>query len=143
MAAECEHDWRVNRAVTDPFLRRRQAVCVNCWAITSLSDFESRQWPYWEEQDYWNNLDGIEGDRAPDLRRMRGEDAREAGRGAAQRLLHTDPLSKESVDLIADAVMDAFSPGHRAEVLREAADAVEPFDLAAAMAIRRMAENTP
>jgi hypothetical protein len=51
-------------------------------------------------------------------------DAREAGRAAAQRLLHTDPLSKESVDMIADAVMDAFAPNHRAEVLREAAESV-------------------
>lgn len=45
--------------------------------------------------------------------------ARDDGRAAAQRLLRTDPLSKESVDMIADAVMDAFSIPYRAEVERE------------------------
>lgn len=50
--------------------------------------------------------------------------ARGAGREAAWSLLRTDPLSKESVNLIADAVMDAFAPEHRAEVLREAAENV-------------------
>lgn len=43
--------------------------------------------------------------------------ARDLGRAAAQAMLRTDPLSKESVDLIADKVMDAFAPGYRTEVL--------------------------
>lgn len=46
--------------------------------------------------------------------------ARDAGRAAAQALLRTDPLSTDSINLIADRVMDAYAPGHRAEVLAEA-----------------------
>jgi hypothetical protein len=43
------------------------------------------------------------------------------GRAAAQNLLRTDPLSEASINLIADAVMNAYAPGHRAELLAEAA----------------------
>lgn len=50
---------------------------------------------------------------------------RDLGRTAAQRLLRTDPLSTASIDLIADKVMDAYAPGHRAEVLAEAKAAIE------------------
>lgn len=49
--------------------------------------------------------------------------ARDAGRAAAQALLRTDPLSEDSINLIADRVMDAYAPGHRAEVLAEAPSA--------------------
>ncbi len=51
--------------------------------------------------------------------------ARDDGRAAAQAILRTDPLSKESIDLIADRVMDAYAPGHREEVLAEAAAALQ------------------
>lgn len=69
MQSLCEHDWRVDPAVAD-FKGRHQVVCLNCWASGLFSEFESRQWPYWEEEDYWNNLDAIEGDLAPEIRRL-------------------------------------------------------------------------
>lgn len=70
MGEQCEHEWRVNRAVTD--LRdRRDGVCLNCRATALFSAFEARQWPYWTEEDYWDNLDAIEGDRAPEIRRLK------------------------------------------------------------------------
>jgi hypothetical protein len=50
-----------------------------------------------------------------------------------------DPISSGGDEIWATDLVDAY----RAEVLREAADAVEPFDLAAAMRIRRMADSTP
>lgn len=46
---------------------------------------------------------------------------RDLGRAVAQNLLRTDPLSEASINLIADAVMDAYAPGHRDEVLAEVA----------------------
>ncbi|WP_329131610.1 hypothetical protein OG552_10665 [Streptomyces sp. NBC_01476] len=51
--------------------------------------------------------------------------ARDDGRAAAQAMLRTDPLSKDSIDLIADRVMDAYAPGHREEVIAEAAAALQ------------------
>lgn len=47
--------------------------------------------------------------------------ARDDGRAAAQALLRTDPLSTDSINVIADAVMDAYAPGHRVEALAETA----------------------
>jgi hypothetical protein len=66
---ECEHDWRIGPRIfmTDSL----PAVCCKCWAPTMLSTDQAATWPMWTEEDYWNNLDAIEGDRAPDLRRMR------------------------------------------------------------------------
>lgn len=64
--------------------------------------------------------------------------ARDEGRAAAQAMLRTDPLSEDSINLIADAVMNAYAPGHRAEVLREvrrtvlAASLAGPTDAASA-----------
>jgi hypothetical protein len=69
---EHEHDWRIGPVVADRFLDHCHAVCLGCWTFTVMSAFESRQWPHWEEQDYWDNLDVIEGDRAPEIRRMAG-----------------------------------------------------------------------
>jgi hypothetical protein len=56
---------------------------------------------------------------------MTATTARDLGRAAAQKLLRTDPLSKHSINLIADAVMNAYAPGRRAEVLAEVQASIE------------------
>lgn len=69
---ECEHDWRVGPSASDPFLWRFQVVCLKCWTFDTMTELSARCWPKWTEDDYWNNLDVIEGDKAPEIRRMAG-----------------------------------------------------------------------
>lgn len=47
--------------------------------------------------------------------------ARDDGRAAAHALFRTGALPADSINAIADRVMNAYAPGHREEVLAEAA----------------------
>lgn len=69
--AYCEHDWKVGPLTADFFNERYQVICTKCWTPGVLSSEEAARWPKWTEEDYWNNLDVIEGDKAPEIRRLR------------------------------------------------------------------------
>lgn len=64
----CEHDWRTGPVVG--LHGETSAICVKCWRPRTLSWDDASVWPAWTENDYWNNLDAIEGDRAPEIRRL-------------------------------------------------------------------------
>lgn len=68
MDADCEHDWRRGPSRQ---LTLFQMICVKCWQQRLMPDTEASTWPAWSDEDYWNNLDHIEGDLAPEIRRMR------------------------------------------------------------------------
>ena len=68
----CEHDWRRGPLTHPAFW---QVVCLKCWKYELMHIVYAEKWPKWTEQDYWDNLDAIEGDRADEIRAMRqGED---------------------------------------------------------------------
>jgi hypothetical protein len=67
----CEHTWKVGPLTSDTFPRRHQVVCVKCWKTDVFSAEEAAKWPLWTDEDYWDNLDAIEGDKAPEIRRLR------------------------------------------------------------------------
>jgi hypothetical protein len=48
-----------------------QGVCLRCWRTDNLPRDEAEKWPAWTDEDYWGNLDAIEGDKAPEIRRLR------------------------------------------------------------------------
>jgi hypothetical protein len=62
---DCEHDWRRGPLINPMFW---QVVCLKCWKHTMMHVVHADKWPKWTEQDYWDNLDVIEGDRAAEIR---------------------------------------------------------------------------
>lgn len=53
--------------------RETHWVCLDCEEI-GVAHGRTPDIPPWAEQDYWDHLDWIEGDRADEIRRMRNAD---------------------------------------------------------------------
>lgn len=66
MPESCEHEWR--QGPIRDFLTV-QMVCLKCWVHKLMRFYDAEKWPKWTEQDYWDNLDAIERDAAPKIRR--------------------------------------------------------------------------
>lgn len=67
----CEHDLR--RGPCTELDGGVQTVCIKCWKTGTAAWFEGLLIEPWTEDLYWEYLDAIEGERAPEIRRMREE----------------------------------------------------------------------
>lgn len=67
-----EPDFRIGPGF-DPLFA--PAVCLRCWDFRTLPWWEAGRWPAFTVEDYWENLDAIEGERAEEIRREHGRAA--------------------------------------------------------------------
>jgi hypothetical protein len=68
--SECEHDWYTGPVVNLRFAM--QAVCIRCWGLSTLPYVLAKDLPKWTEELYWEHLDVLEGERADEIRAMKG-----------------------------------------------------------------------